>query len=70
MHRTHSVIVRAKEGIKDVIIDPTNRLADAYMVDNSLKKNISVEWEDFVWAYPNWKKYELSLSPQLWYKWI
>jgi aminopeptidase N len=37
------------------------------MVDNSLKKNISIEWEDFVWAYPNWKKYELSLSPQLWY---
>jgi len=67
IHTSHSVIVRSKEGIKDVIIDPTNRLADAYMVDNSLKKNISIEWEDFVWAYPNWKKYELSLRPQLWH---
>jgi len=67
VHTTHSVIIRSKEGVKDVIIDPTNRLADAYMVDNSLKKNISIEWEDFVWAYPDWKKYEISLSPQLWY---
>jgi hypothetical protein len=67
IHKEHSVIIRSPKGLKDVVIDPTNRLADAYMVDNSLHKNISLEMEDFVWSYPDWKKYELTLRPQLWY---
>ena len=67
IHKEHSVVIRSPEGIKDVIIDPTNRLADAYMVDNSLHKNISLEWEDFVWSYPDWKKYELTFRPKVWY---
>ena len=67
IHKQHTVIIRSPKGIKDVIIDPTNRLADSYMVDNSLHKNISLEMEDFVWSYPDWKKYELTLRPKLWY---
>ena len=67
IHKQHSVIIISPKGVKDVIIDPTNRLADAYMVDNSLHKNISLEMEDFVWSYPDWKKYELTLRPRLWY---
>jgi aminopeptidase N len=67
VHQKHSVIIRSPKGIQNVVIDPTNRLADAYMPNNSLKKNISVSWEDFVWSYPDWKKYELSLRPKLWY---
>ena len=59
--------VRSPKGIDNIIIDPSNRLADAYMVNNSLNKNVSVEWEDFVWSYPDWKKYELSVRPKLWY---
>lgn len=67
IHPTHSVIVRSPSGIKDIIIDPSNRLADAYMPNNSLKKNVTMEWEDFVWSYPDWKSYELSIRPRLWY---
>lgn len=67
MHPTYNTLIRANGGIKDVIIDPSNRLADAYMIDNKLTKNISIEAEDFVWAYPDWKKYQMSLCPQFWY---
>ena len=67
VHPKHSVIVRVENGLKDVIIDPSNRLADAYMPNNSLNHNISFEWEDFVWSYPDWKKYELNIRPDLWY---
>ena len=67
IHKLHSVIIRSPKGIRDVVIDSTKRLADAYMVDNSLHKNISLELEDFVWSYPDWKKYELTLRPKLWY---
>lgn len=67
MHPTHTVVVRSPKGIDDVIIDSTNRLADAYMVDNSWKNNINIEVEDFVWSYPNWKSYEATVKPLLWY---
>ena len=67
IHKKHSVVIRSPEGIRDIIIDPTNRLADAYMIDNSLHKNISLELEDFVWSYPDWKAYELTVRPKLWY---
>ena len=67
IHKQHSVIIRSPKGVKDVVIDPSNRLADAYMIDNSLHNNISLEWEDYVWSYPDWKKYEMTLRPKLWY---
>ena len=63
----HKVIIRSKLGIKDIIIDPSSRLADAYMIDNSLYKNISIELEDFVWSLPDWKTYQLTLQPRLAY---
>jgi len=67
IHPTHSVIVRSPNKIENVIIDPSNRLADAFMVDNSWKRNRSIEMEDFVWSYPDWKNYEATLKPLLWY---
>lgn len=67
MHPTHSVVVRSPNGIEDVIIDPSNRLADSYMPNNSWKNNINVEVEDFVWSYPDWKNYEATIKPLAWY---
>lgn len=63
----YSVIIQSMHGIKDVIIDPSNRLADSYMIDNSLHKNISIELEDFLWSLPSWRKYELTVRPRFAY---
>ena len=33
----HTTIVHIPEGIENIVIDPTNRLADSYMLNNSKK---------------------------------
>ena len=58
---TYSTEINVPSGIKEVIIDPTNRLADAYMPDNSSKCNTSFKFNDNLWKYPDWKKYEIKL---------
>ncbi len=53
--------------LEDVIIDPSHRLADVYMPDNSLKKNIEYAFDSKVYNAPNWKSYEMYYRPDAWY---
>lgn len=52
--------------IEQVIIDPTNRLADVYQLDNKSTPPVSVALQDFQWTRPN-QAYELEWSPNIWY---
>ena len=54
-------------GIKEVIIDPTNRLADSYMPNNSSKINSTFNFNDNLWKYPDWKNYEIKYQPNIWW---
>ncbi len=54
-------------GIKDVAIDTTYRLADVYMLDNSLKTPVSNTFDSKIYNTPDWKHYELFKRPDLWY---
>jgi hypothetical protein len=54
-------------GIKDVIIDTTYRLADVYMLDNSLKTPITNNFDSRVYNTPDWRHYELFSRPDFWY---
>ena len=56
---TYSTEINIPSGIKEVIIDPTNRLADSYMPDNSSKCNTSFKFNDNLWKYSDWKNYEI-----------
>ena len=67
MHQTYTTTLIIKGGIENVIIDPTNRLADAYMPDNSWKNNITYSFNDHLWKYSDWKNYEVKYQPNLWY---
>ena len=64
---TYSTEINVLSGIKEVIIDPTNRLADAYMPDNSSKCNTSFKFNDNLWKYPDWKNYEIKYQPNIWW---
>ena len=64
---TYSTEIDVPSGIKEVIIDPTNRLADAYMPDNSSKCNTSFKFNDNLWKYPDWKNYEIKYQPNIWW---
>ncbi|MDP7567070.1 MAG: M1 family aminopeptidase, partial [Flavobacteriales bacterium] len=64
---TYTTEINVPSGIKEVIIDPTQRLADAYMPDNSSKCNTTFTFNDNLWKYPDWKNYELKYQPNMWY---
>lgn len=55
------------DGIKSVTIDPSNRLADIYMLDNSNKTPHTISFDHRIYNMPSWKNYELFARPDLWY---
>jgi len=67
IHPTYSVNLDIPSGIAEVIIDPTNRLADAYMPDNNSKCNTTFSFDHKLYHYPDWKNYEIKYRPDLWW---
>ena len=62
-----SVFVADSSGIENVIIDPTYRLGDNYMLNNRLKGNTKYSLDYGVNKHPDWKFYELKARPGLGY---
>jgi hypothetical protein len=54
-------------GIQNVIIDPSERLADVYMLDNSLKFPISAEFDHKIYNSEDRKNLETFYRPEIWY---
>tara|TARA_B100000902_G_C27322387_1_gene925598 strand:- start:459 stop:3644 length:3186 start_codon:yes stop_codon:yes gene_type:complete len=65
IHPEYSTIINIPSGIEEVIIDPTDRLADAYMPDNSSKNNIQYKYNHGLGTYPNWRAYEIKYKPNI-----
>ena len=64
---TYSVDLDITSGIKEVTIDPSQRLADAYMPNNSSKCNTTFSFNDNLWKYSDWKNYEIKYQPNIWW---
>jgi hypothetical protein len=56
-----------KVKIMDVIIDPSERLADSYILDNSKKNRTTWKFDSHIWNYPDWKTYRLNYRPDIWW---
>ena len=54
-------------GIKEVKIDPTERLADSYMPNNSSICNITYSIDHKLYQYPDWTNYEVKYRPDIWW---
>jgi hypothetical protein len=67
IHPKYSTIIDVPSGIAEVIIDPTNRLADAYMPDNSSECNTTFSFDHKLWQYSDWRNYEVKYRPDLWW---
>jgi len=67
LHPTYEAIVTIPGKIKDVVIDPTQRLSDAYMLDNSKKYPVSVSFDSRIHNTPDWTKHEIFIRPDIWY---
>jgi len=56
-----------KVKIKDVVIDPSFRLADANILDNSKKSKTIWKFDSHIWNYPDWKAYHINYRPDIWW---
>jgi hypothetical protein len=63
----YEATVNIPGGIKDVVIDPSGRLADVYMLDNRRKRPVTLSPDHRVFNLPDWKNYQLSARPDIWY---
>lgn len=64
---TYTATVTIKEKIKNIIIDPSYRLADVDMVNNVKRNKIDLKFDSKIYNPPNWKQYDMRVRPALWY---
>lgn len=67
IQKTYTATVTVPGGISNVIIDPSNRLADVNMLDNSHVFPATYNFASQIYNTPDWKQYEVLYRPELWY---
>ena len=63
----YEATIKIPQGIKKVVIDPTNRLADVDMRDNRYPSEANYFFDSKIANTPDWTHYELFSRPDLWY---
>ncbi|MBK9283458.1 MAG: M1 family metallopeptidase [Sphingobacteriaceae bacterium] len=64
---SYTASLQINNGIKNVIIDPSYRLADVDMTNNIKKGKFSLRFDSKVYNPPNWRKYDMRVRPAIWY---
>lgn len=64
---TYTATLNIGTKIKNVIIDPSYRLADVDMTNNIKHGRINVRFDSHVYNPLNWKKYDVRIRPSVWY---
>ncbi len=67
LQRDHIAKVDIPNGIEQVTIDPTGRLADAYKLNDHLSPPVSVTFDHHLWKRPDRHNYEAFVRPDLWW---
>jgi hypothetical protein len=53
--------------VKNVVIDPSFRLADLDMTNNMKTGKVNLRFDSKIYNPPNWKRYDMRIRPSLWY---
>jgi hypothetical protein len=64
---TYTATLNIGAKIKNVIIDPSYRLADVDMTNNVKHGKVNLRFDSHVYNPPNWKKYDMRIRPGFWY---
>ncbi len=64
---TYTAKVVVPNGIQNVMIDTTHRLADVYMPNNTMKSSKTFGFDSRIYNVPSWEHYELKGRPDIWY---
>jgi aminopeptidase N len=63
----YSFNLSSEKPIKDVVIDPSNRLADINMLNNRKLNTTKIHFDSQVQNPADWRHYELFARPDVWY---
>lgn len=64
---TYTATVTIPGGIKNVVIDPSERLADINMLNNRKKHQVDFRFDSHIYPFPTWKKYRMYMRPDIWW---
>ena len=64
---TYQADIQVDGKIDNVVIDPSNRLADVDKTNNRLKGNVDFQFDSQIDEYNNLDQYELNWRPDIWY---
>jgi len=64
---TYTATINVGSKLKNVIIDPSYRLADVNMINNSKRNRIDLKFDSKIYNPQNWKQYDMRVRPALWY---
>ena len=64
---TYNATVTIPSGIKNAIIDPSERLADMNMLDNRKHGNVELRFDSHIYPPSSSKKYRLYMRPDIWW---
>jgi len=64
---TYSFETNSQKKIKNVVIDPSKRLADVYRLDNSKKTPINFQYSTYRKPFLDYEKYQMRWNPNIWY---
>ncbi len=64
---TYDACVTIPGGISNVIIDPSNRLADINMLDNARHRKVEVRFDSHIYPSGSRKAYRFWMRPDIWW---
>ena len=67
VNQKYVLTVRVPEGMEDVKIDPSGRLADVYRLDNSKKMPKTIKFDDTYYRSSSFHNYQYFWRPDVWY---
>ncbi len=67
LRKKYTATLNIAGGIKNVIIDPSHRMADVDMTNNRTHDRVQLRFDSHVANPLDWKKYDMRVRPSLWY---
>lgn len=67
LNREYTATVQIPNGINEVQIDPTYRLADINLLNNSNRDEVEIRFDSKINNFPNRYKYIINVRPDIWF---
>jgi hypothetical protein len=64
---TYTATLNIGAKVKNVVIDPSYRLADVDMINNMKRNRVNLRFDSKVYNPPDWKHYDMRIRPSIWY---